>query len=59
VARRGVLRELKLDIAGPLMARAFGSPEAGKEACAAFMAYLDDEETLTYSVAFTVTGRRV
>ncbi|MFI0738740.1 methyltransferase domain-containing protein [Streptomyces sp. NPDC021100] len=51
--------ELKLDIARPLISRALGSPEAGNEAVTAFMAYLDSEETLTYSVAFTVTGRRV
>ncbi|AKA02381.1 methyltransferase domain-containing protein [Streptomyces noursei] len=50
--------ELKLDIARPLIARALGSPQAGDEAVAAFLAHLDSAETLTYSVAFTVTGRR-
>ncbi|TDC76427.1 methyltransferase domain-containing protein [Streptomyces hainanensis] len=51
--------ELKLDIARPLLARALGSPQAAQEAVDAFLAHLDSEETLTYSVAFTVTGRRV
>jgi hypothetical protein len=50
--------ELKLDIARPLLARALGSPAAAEEAVAVFLAHLDSEETLTYSVAFTVTGRR-
>ncbi|MFJ3903182.1 methyltransferase domain-containing protein [Streptomyces sp. NPDC090025] len=48
---------LKLDIARPLIARALGSAEAAERAVGVFLAHLDSEETLTYSVAFTVTGR--
>ncbi|MEU6168736.1 methyltransferase domain-containing protein [Streptomyces tanashiensis] len=48
---------LKLDIARPLIARALGGPaEAADRAVEVFLAHLDSEETLTYSVAFTVTG---
>ncbi|WP_405853346.1 methyltransferase domain-containing protein [Streptomyces sp. NBC_00090] len=50
---------LKLDIARPLIARALGGSTAAADgAVEAFLAHLDSEETLTYSVAFTVTGRR-
>ncbi|MFE2556097.1 hypothetical protein ACFXGT_08680 [Streptomyces sp. NPDC059352] len=50
-------RALKLDIARPLIARALGGPTAVADgAVEAFLAHLDGEETLTYSVAFTVTG---
>ncbi|WP_103535327.1 methyltransferase domain-containing protein [Streptomyces sp. SM11] len=49
---------LKLDIARPAIARALGSSGAADEAVRIFLDHLDSEDTLTYSVAFTVTGRR-
>ncbi|WP_425837697.1 methyltransferase domain-containing protein [Streptomyces fractus] len=51
--------ELKLDIARPFLAHALGSPAAADRAVAVFLEFLDAEETLSYSVAFTVTGRRL
>ncbi|MGC0422969.1 methyltransferase domain-containing protein [Embleya sp. AB8] len=49
---------LKLDIAHPAIAQALGSADHADQAVEAFLAHLDDEDTLTYSVAFTVTGHR-
>ncbi|WP_405796615.1 methyltransferase domain-containing protein [Streptomyces sp. NBC_01506] len=49
---------LKLDIARPAIARALGSPEAADDAVRICLDHLDSAETLTYSVAFTVTGRQ-
>lgn len=49
------LWELKLDIALPAIARAIGR-EAAEGLKSAFLAYLLREDTLTYSVVFTVTG---
>lgn len=49
---------LKLDIARPAIARALGSTGAADKAVRIFLDHLDSEDTLTYSVAFTVTGRR-
>ncbi|MFD6331660.1 methyltransferase domain-containing protein [Streptomyces niveus] len=49
---------LKLDIARPAITRALGSPGAADTAIQLCLDHLDNEETLTYSVAFTVTGRK-
>ncbi|MEU7576521.1 methyltransferase domain-containing protein [Streptomyces sp. NPDC041068] len=48
--------ELKLDIARPFLHRALGSQAAADRAASLFLDFLDDENTLTYCVAFTVTG---
>ncbi|MFE2939023.1 class I SAM-dependent methyltransferase [Streptomyces sp. NPDC059255] len=49
---------LKLDVARPLLERAFGCAEEAERAVESFLCYLDDEDTLTYSVAFTVSAKR-
>ncbi|MHC5259379.1 methyltransferase domain-containing protein [Streptomyces sp. UC4497] len=49
--------ELKLDIARPFLAHALGSSAEADRAVAVFLEFLDAEDTLSYSVAFTVTGR--
>jgi len=48
---------LKLDVARPAITRALGSADRARRAIDAFLRFLDQENTLTYSVAFTVTGR--
>jgi hypothetical protein len=50
------LWELKLEIALPAIANALGGVAAAKEQKQRFLAYLQREDTLTYSVLFTVTG---
>jgi SAM-dependent methyltransferase len=47
--------ELKLDIASPLIEKVYNTKKA-VELKQKFLAYLLDENTLTYSVLFTVTG---
>ncbi len=51
--------ELKLDIARPAIIAALGSTSDADKIIRDFLAHLDDEESLTYSVAFTVTGVRI
>jgi hypothetical protein len=52
------LWELKLDIAIPAAAKALGSKEAAENLARRFLSYLDREDTLTYSVVFTVVGTK-
>ncbi|MDT7041209.1 methyltransferase domain-containing protein [Candidatus Nitronereus thalassa] len=52
------LWKLKLDIALPQMVQALGNTEKAHEVQDRFLAYLKREDTLTYSVLFTVTGRK-
>jgi ubiquinone/menaquinone biosynthesis C-methylase UbiE len=49
---------LKLDIARPALTRIFATALEVDRHIEAFLAYLDREDTLTYSVAFAVTARR-
>jgi len=53
------LWELKLDIARPIMVQALGSAVAADDLRRRFLAYLVREDTLTYSVLFTVSGKKV
>lgn len=50
--------ELKLDIAKTHMAKVFGSKAAAEEHVARFLEYLRRPDTLTYSIVFTVTGKK-
>ena len=50
------LWELKLDIALPQMTRALGSEDSARRLKAQYLDYLRDDNTLTYSVLFTITG---
>nr|VFJ57332.1 MAG: Methyltransferase domain-containing protein [Candidatus Kentron sp. FM]VFJ58029.1 MAG: Methyltransferase domain-containing protein [Candidatus Kentron sp. FM]VFK11831.1 MAG: Methyltransferase domain-containing protein [Candidatus Kentron sp. FM] len=50
------LWELKLDIALPMIAEAWGSEEKAEQLKAAFIAHLKREDSLTYSNLCTVTG---
>lgn len=50
--------ELKLDIAKSQMAKALGSKAEAEEQIQRFLEYLGRPDTLTYSVQFTVTGRK-
>lgn len=52
------LWELKLDIALPVAAKALGGMAAAESLKARFLDYLQREDTLTYSILFTVTGRK-
>ena len=52
------LWDLKLDIALPLAAQALGTMEAARALKARFMEYLRREDSLTYSVVFTVVGTK-
>jgi ubiquinone/menaquinone biosynthesis C-methylase UbiE len=52
------LWEAKLDSALPVAARALGGPEAALDLKVRFLEYLRREDTLTYSVIFTVCGRK-
>jgi SAM-dependent methyltransferase len=49
--------ELKLDILRPNLVKILG-PTGAREMIARFLEYLQDPATLTYSVLFTVTGRK-
>lgn len=53
------LWELKLDIALPVITQAMGSLELAHHVKQRFLDYLLREDTLTYSMVFTVTGRKV
>jgi ubiquinone/menaquinone biosynthesis C-methylase UbiE len=50
--------ELKLEIAGPQLARLLGSEKEAKEKTRRFLDYLRRPDTLTYSTVFTVTGEK-
>lgn len=52
------LWQLKLDIAVPVLARVVGGTAAAKDIKSRFLDYLNREDTLTYSVLFTVTGKK-
>lgn len=52
------LWETKLDIALPAVAKVLGSVTAAEGLKARFLNYLQREDTLTYSVLFTVTGQK-
>jgi len=52
------LWDLKLDIALPIAAQALGTMEAARALKARFMDYLRREDSLTYSVVFTVVGTK-
>jgi len=51
--------ELKLEIAGPQLARLLGSENEAREQSRRFLEYLCRPDTLTYSTVFTVTGEKV
>ncbi len=51
--------ELKLEIAGPQLARLLGSEREAREQSRRFLQYLCRPDTLTYSTVFTVTGEKV
>ncbi len=53
------LWDLKLDIALPAAAEALGSHDEAIEFKRDYLAYLKDPDTITYSVLFTVVGRKV
>ncbi|MBI3245042.1 MAG: methyltransferase domain-containing protein [Deltaproteobacteria bacterium] len=52
------LWKLKLDIAFPFIVKALGSRDEAEQLAAAFLQHLQREDTLTYSVVFTVSGRK-
>jgi ubiquinone/menaquinone biosynthesis C-methylase UbiE len=51
--------ELKLEIAGPQLARLLGSESEAREQSRRFLEYLCRPDTLTYSTVFTVTGEKI
>jgi ubiquinone/menaquinone biosynthesis C-methylase UbiE len=51
--------ELKLEIAGPQLARLLGSESEAREQSRRFLEYLRRPDTLTYSTVFTVAGEKV
>lgn len=51
--------ELKLEIAGPQLARLSGSESEAREQSRRFLEYLCRPDTLTYSTVFTVIGEKV
>lgn len=51
--------ELKLEIAGPQLARLMGSESEARDQSRRFLEYLCRPDTLTYSTVFTVTGEKV
>jgi hypothetical protein len=51
--------ELKLEIAGPQLARLLGSEREAREQSRRFLEYLCRPDTLTYSTVFTVSGEKV
>lgn len=57
-AQNYALWKLKLEIALPFIVQALGSRAEAERLMAEFLAYLQREDTLTYSVVFTVTGRK-
>ncbi len=50
--------ELKLEIAGPVLARLLGNESEAQEQTQRFLEYLRRPDTLTYSTVFTVTGEK-
>jgi hypothetical protein len=52
------LWELKLDIALPAAATALGGMEAAVDLKTRFLSFFDREDSLTYSVVFTVVGKK-
>jgi len=50
--------ELKLEIAGPVLARLLGSKREALEQTQRFLDYLRRPDTLTYSTVFTVSGEK-
>jgi ubiquinone/menaquinone biosynthesis C-methylase UbiE len=50
--------ELKLEIALPQIARVLGSEGAAKEHTQRFLEYLRRPDTLTYSIVFTIVGKK-
>jgi ubiquinone/menaquinone biosynthesis C-methylase UbiE len=50
--------ELKLEIAGPQLARLLGSESEAREQSRRFLEYLRRPDTLTYSTVFTVVGEK-
>ena len=50
--------ELKLEIARPQLARVLGSESEAERQSRAFLEYLRRPDTLTYSTAFTVAGKK-
>jgi hypothetical protein len=50
--------ELKLEIAGPQLARVLGSEHEAEKQSRAFLEYLRRPDTLTYSMVFTVVGKK-
>jgi ubiquinone/menaquinone biosynthesis C-methylase UbiE len=50
--------ELKLEIAGPQLARLLGSENEAREKSRRFLEYLRRPDTLTYSTVFTVIGEK-
>jgi ubiquinone/menaquinone biosynthesis C-methylase UbiE len=50
--------ELKLEIAGPQLARLLGSESEAREQSRRFLDHLCRPDTLTYSTVFTVTGQK-
>jgi len=51
--------QLKLEIAGPQLARLLGSESEAREQSRKFLDYLRRPDTLTYSTVFTVAGEKV
>jgi ubiquinone/menaquinone biosynthesis C-methylase UbiE len=51
--------ELKLEIAGPQLARLLGGESEARGQSRRFLEYLCRPDTLTYSTVFTVTGQKV
>jgi hypothetical protein len=51
--------KLKLEIAGPQLARLLGSESEARGQSRSFLEYLRRPDTLTYSTVFTVTGEKV
>ena len=56
----GILKqwELKLEIALPQIARVLGSEGAAREHTQRFLEYLRRPDTLTYSIVFTIAGKK-
>jgi SAM-dependent methyltransferase len=52
------LWEMKLDIALPVAAKALGGKRAGEKLKKKFLDYLCSDDTLTYSVLFSVSGQK-
>src|SRR5437016_13378030 len=50
--------ELKLEIARPQLARVLGGEREAEEQSRAFLEYLRQPDTLTYSTVFTVAGKK-